>query len=300
MTTAGRTLPGTRAAAVRTRVMWDNRRGRSASGVAGVTFEKREGGSAFAHQELETKEADGALFGQMPLGKYILAGAGTLFVQSRTRDFSDRREHERRQSATIEITLRRTKPRHTWLAGIASDWFANRTPATPLPSAYVYTGPSIFFHDEMQVASWFVRLGQRSRGSPRQRRPVRESAGFGPRARRAVGGTDFGRPELLFPEAAHRGNGSGGPRAPDDRQRGDLERETANSVSADLTHTTPTSVFSITVFRTQVEQSRPGRPRDVHAPHRIRSRRHARRRDPRHGAPAAVRGDRHVRILAGA
>ena len=42
-----------------------------------------------------------------------------LFVQSRTRDFSDAREHERRQSATIEIELRGTAPRQTWVAGIA-------------------------------------------------------------------------------------------------------------------------------------------------------------------------------------
>ena len=72
--------------------------------------------------------ADGALFGQMPLGRFVLAGAGTLYVQSRTRDFSDRREHERRQAATIEIELRGSAPRHTWVAGIAADWFANRSP----------------------------------------------------------------------------------------------------------------------------------------------------------------------------
>ena len=237
---------------VRTRVMWDNRRGRSASGVAGVTFEKREGGSAFAHQDLETREADGALFGQMPLGKYILAGAGTLFVQSRTRDFSDRREHERRQSSTIEITLRRPAPRHTWLAGIASEWFANRTPATKLPSAYVYTGPSIFFHDEMQVTPWFsasgsVRLDYHvSDGafvSPRGSALVHN----GPWAARISAGRSYLAPRPLTEETEAAGlthltiDGDG-----------DLERETANGVSADLTHTTPKSVLSITVFRTQV------------------------------------------------
>ena len=140
-------------------------------------------------------------------------------MQSRTRDFSDRREHERRQSATIEITLRRPAPRHTWLAGIASDWFANRTPATPLPSAYVYTGPSIFFHDEMQVASWLTASGSVRLDYHVSDGPFAESAGFGARARRAVGGADFGRPELLLAEGAHRGDGSGGPDAPDDRQR---------------------------------------------------------------------------------
>ena len=74
---------------VRQRVFWNNQKGRSVSGTAGVTFEKREGGSTIAHQQLETKIADGALFGQMPLGPFVLAGAGSLYVQSRTRDFGD-------------------------------------------------------------------------------------------------------------------------------------------------------------------------------------------------------------------
>ena len=245
--------------------MWDNKRGRSASGVAGVTFEKRQGGSAFAHQELETKEADGALFGQMPLGKYILAGAGTLFVQSRTRDFSDRREHERRQSSTIEITLRRPSPRHTWLAGIASEWFANRTPATPMPSAYVYTGPSIFFHDEMQVASWLT-----ASGSVRVDHHVSDGVFVSPRGSALVHSGPWsarisGRPELLVPETAHRGDGSGGPGAPDDRQR---RRSRARNREQRVGRRDPhdPEICLVDHFVSKPgEQSRADRPRDVYA-----------------------------------
>ncbi len=53
-------IPGYRRGGARQRVFWDNRRGKSVTGTAGVMFEKREGGSAFAHQQLETKTADGA------------------------------------------------------------------------------------------------------------------------------------------------------------------------------------------------------------------------------------------------
>jgi outer membrane receptor protein involved in Fe transport len=245
-------LAGHSRGAVRTRVLWDNGRGRSASGVAGVTFEKREGGSALAHQELETKEADGALHGQMPLGKYILAGFGTLFVQSRTRDFSDRREHERRQSATIEITLRQPGPRHTWLAGIASEWFANRTPATPLPSAYVYTGPSLFFHDEFQMSPWLT-----TSGSVRLDYHVSDGAFVSPRgsalvhrgpwAARISAGRSYFSPKAITEET----EAAGLAHLTIDSD-GDLRRETANSVLADLTHTTEKSVVSMTFFRTQV------------------------------------------------
>lgn len=151
--------PGYSRGAARQRLYWDNGRGRSVSGTAGVTFEKRRGGSATAHQELETKIADGALFGQMPLGRYVLAGAGSLYVQSRVRDFSDRREHDRRESATIELELRGSASRQTWVAGIAADWFAIRAPEGPLASAYVAPRGGIFVHDDVRVAPWLTFSG---------------------------------------------------------------------------------------------------------------------------------------------
>ena len=120
-------IPGYERAVAHPRVFWDNKQGKSVAGVADVTFEKREGGSEMARESLETKTAAGSLSGQMIFReRYILAGAAALFVQSRTRDFSDGREGDRLQTATIEITLRRPTARHTWLAGIASDWYALR------------------------------------------------------------------------------------------------------------------------------------------------------------------------------
>lgn len=244
-------IPGHARGSARTRVLYDNRRGKSASGTAGVIFEKREGGSAFAHQVLETKEADGALFGQMPLGRYTLAGAATLFVQSRARDFADRREHERRQSATVEITMSRSTPRHTWLAGIASEWFANRTPTVPLPSAYVYTGPSIFAHDEMQVASWLTATGSVRLDyhlddgavlSPRGSALVHH----GPWAARVSASRSYSAPKALTEET----EAAGFARL---TIVGPLERERADSVSGDLTHTTGASVVRVGVFRTTVD-----------------------------------------------
>jgi outer membrane receptor for ferrienterochelin and colicins len=151
--------PGYSRGLARQRVYWDNGRGRSVSGTAGVTFEKRKGGSAIAHQALETKIADGALFGQMPLGRFILAGAGSLYVQSRVRDFSDAREHERRESATIEIELRGSGPRQTWVTGIAADWFTIRAPDGPLASAYVAPRGGLFVHDDVHVAPWLTISG---------------------------------------------------------------------------------------------------------------------------------------------
>jgi iron complex outermembrane receptor protein len=152
-------LPGYRRVVARPKVMWDNGRGRTISGVAGVTFEKREGGSDFAREQLETKTADGAMFGQIVLGNgYILGGSGALFVQSRTRDFPDVRERDRLQTATIELTLRRASGRHTWLGGIASDWYSVRS-VDALPTTYVSTRPGVFFHDDFNAASWLLLSG---------------------------------------------------------------------------------------------------------------------------------------------
>ena len=152
-------LPGYRRMVARPKVMWDNGRGRTISGVAGVTFEKREGGSDFAREKLETKTADGAMSGQIVLQNgYILGGAGALFVQSRTRDFPDVRERDRLQTATIELTLRRASGRHTWLGSIASDWYSVRS-VDALPTTYVSTRPGIFFHDDFNASSWLLLSG---------------------------------------------------------------------------------------------------------------------------------------------
>jgi len=152
-------LPGYRRVVARPRILWDNGRGKTIASNAGVTFEKREGGSEFARERLETKTADGGMSGQIMLNNgYVLAGTGALFVQSKTRDFSAVRERERLQTATIEITLSRRTARHTWLGGIASDWYALRS-ADALPTTYVSTRPGIFFHDDFNATSWMVLSG---------------------------------------------------------------------------------------------------------------------------------------------
>jgi outer membrane receptor for ferrienterochelin and colicins len=152
-------LPGYRRGTVRPRVFWDNKHGRTIVGVATATIEKRNGGSDFAREALETKTADGTMSGQMILdnGK-ILAGAGTLFVQSRTRDFGNVRERDRLQTATIDLTLRRPSDRHTWLAGMSIEWYAVRS-LDALPSTYVSTRGGLVFQDDFVVAPWLVVSG---------------------------------------------------------------------------------------------------------------------------------------------
>ena len=245
-------LPGHQRGIVRPRVFWDNKRGRTIVGVATATFETRDGGSASARESLETKTADGSMSGQMILGNgSILAGAGTLFVQSRTRDFPDGRERDRLQTATIELTLRRPSTRrHTWLAGMAIDWYALRS-VDDLPSTYVSTRGGLFVHDDVNVAPWLLVSGDLRLDhhnlyglllSPRGSALVRG----GKWSARFSAGQGYFTPRLLNEET----EAAGLARLKID---GELEVETARSVSADLAHKTRATAVTLTVFRTKID-----------------------------------------------
>lgn len=243
-------LPEYSRGVVRPRVFWNNGKGRSVSGVADVTFEKREGGSAFAREALETKTADGALFGEMALGNgSVLSGAGTLFVQSRARDFSDVRERDRLQTATFEMTLRRPGERHTWLAGMEVDWFAVRS-LDALPSTYVSTRGGIFVQDDLTVAEWLVLSGTVRLDhhnlydlllSPRGSALFRG----GPWAMRFSAGQAYFTPRYYNEETEAAGIAH--------LTIGPLEKETARSFSADVSHKTGVTTVTLAVFRHQID-----------------------------------------------
>jgi iron complex outermembrane receptor protein len=245
-------LPWYERAVAGSRVFWNNGRGRMVDGVANVTFEKREGGSATVRESLETRTADGSLSGQMILRNgMVLGGAGMLFVQSRDRRFSDVREPDRLQTATLELTLRRRSSRHTWLAGIAADWYALRRTDQPLPTTYVSTRPGIFFHDDVNVASW-LRLSGMARidhhnlygfqVSPRGSARI----GRGAWTARFSAGQGYFTPRPLMEETEAAGLTRLTIVEP-------LVEETARSVSADITHRTRTAAVTVAVFRTQID-----------------------------------------------
>ena len=246
-------IAGYRRGVARQRVFWNNGRGKLIDGTAGVTFEKREGGSAFAHQDFETKTADGQMSAQMPWHGFTLAGTGMLYVQSRTRDFSDGREHERREAATIEIELRGTAPRQTWVAGIAVDWFTTRS-RDELAKTYLSTRPGLFVHDDVQVAPWLSVSGSARvdhhniyglvlspRGSARVHR--------GQWSARVSAGQSYSAPTPLMEQT----EAAGLSRLMIAGSLDTLDKETARSVSADLTHETKATALTLTVFHNHID-----------------------------------------------
>ena len=244
-------LPGYSRGTARTHVFWNNGKGRQVTGVAGVTIEKRKGGIEFAREEMETKIADGGLSGQMLMGNgYVLAGAGGLFVQSRVHDFPDVREQERFQAATMELTMRRAHARHTWVAGIESDWYALRS-NQDLPSTYVSTRPGVFIHDDFTATDWLLLSGSLRADyhnlydmlfSPRGSIRVRGgqwAAGFS-------AGRSYFTPRPIMEET----EAAGIMRL---TIEGSLDKETADSVSADVTHSTSVTTLTLTLFRTKID-----------------------------------------------
>jgi iron complex outermembrane receptor protein len=245
-------IPGYKRGVLSPQVFWDNGRGRTISGLADVRFEKREGGSAFARESLETKTANGRLSGQIVYKNgYILAGAASLFIQSRDHYFGDVLENERPQGATIEITLRRPSTRNVWMGGIVTDWYGLRTYTTPLPSGYISTRPGIFFGDDWKAASALVLSGSARLDhhnlygfllSPRGSALVRRGAW----AARVSGSQGYFTPRPIMEETEAAGLTRLTIEDP-------LKLETARSVSADFSHTTRATTVTVTLFRTQID-----------------------------------------------
>lgn len=244
-------LPRVERLVARPRVYWTNHRGRSIVGVAGVTYEKRAGGSSISRESFDSKSADGSMSGEMILksGK-VLAGNGVLFAKSRTRDLGDSIERDRQQTAAIDLNLRSHTARNTWVAGMSIEWYGLRS-IDALPSSYISTRGGLFFHDDMTINERLVVSGS-ARVDHHNRFGIR----FNPRGSmlirggrwtaRVSAGVGYYNPLFLneATEAAGviRLNHNGLP---------DIER--VRDVSVDVSHRTPTSRLTLSLFNSQIK-----------------------------------------------
>ena len=286
--------------AARQRVFWNNSRGRSASGTAGVTFEKRKAAARLRIRSSKPRPPTAPL-GQMPLGRYIPTGAATLYAQSRVRDFTDMNTTGVRRPPSSSRSAA-SAPRQSWGAGVAVDWFTIRTP-TPLAWAYVAPRGGIFVHDDLHVAPWLSVSGSArldySKGAGEALRvdnyffSPRGSALIhgGPWSARVSAGRSYYTPAPLMEET----EAAGFARLTIDKP---LEVETARSISADFAHETRASTVTLTAFHSQIDH-----PALIdRATYTLRTETEpvvSRGVGSRHGAPGAVRGDRQVCIRRG-
>ena len=244
-------IPGYRRAVVHPRVFWNNGNGKSAFGTANVIFEKREGGSAFALQKLETKSADGMLGGQMPFHGAILQGSASLYAQSRIRKFSDGTQHERRESATIEMELRGTSGPHTWIAGLSEDWFTIRS-HDKLWTTYTAPQTGIFVHDDVHVKPWLFVSGS-ARVGHRVTYPITFSPRGSVRVRNKGWTAGFSADQSFFEPTAttEETEAAGALRLTVDIPK--LDAEHIRNVSGDFGYETNAATVKITAFQSHID-----------------------------------------------
>ncbi len=244
-------LPRVERMVLRPRAYWTNHKGRTIAGVAGVTFEKRGGGSSIQRDSFDSKSADGGMSGEMVLKSgRILAGAGALFAKSRTREFGGVRERDRQQTATIDLELRGQKAKHNWVSGMSIEWYGLRS-LDALPSTYISTRGGLFFHDDMHVSDRVVVSGSARidhhnrfgiRFSPRGSALVRAGA-WSARVSAALG---YYAPNLLMEDT----EAAGLSRL---KFNGLPDIETARNVSVDLTHKSRAADFTLRLFQSRLE-----------------------------------------------
>jgi outer membrane receptor for ferrienterochelin and colicins len=159
-------LAGYSRAVVRPRLFWDNHAGRSVFATAGVTWERRQGGTtpdrvlaatnAPFIESLETSRIDGGVVAQMLVGgKNVLSARGSATRQRHQHELGDVREDDVHDTLFGEVALRGHRGIHTWVGGIAfeRDHFSPRD--VPVYS-YNYLVPGVFAQDDIDVSRWLT------------------------------------------------------------------------------------------------------------------------------------------------
>jgi outer membrane receptor for ferrienterochelin and colicins len=159
-------LPMYGRAVVRPRAFWDNKEGRSFFATAGMTLERRTGGTmpravlAATGQRyveaLETGRLDaGASLQTLVRGASVFSVRGSVTNQQLHHFFGETVERDRHATAFAEATLRRTIGRHTLVGGIAMERDAYHPIDLP-QFAYTFTVPGVFVQDDADLVDWLA------------------------------------------------------------------------------------------------------------------------------------------------
>jgi iron complex outermembrane receptor protein len=157
-------LAGYSRAVVRPRIFWDNGAGRSMFGTAGVTWERRQGGTvdrgarpatgAPFVESLDTARVDGGVVAQTLVGgSTVVTARASVTTQGHDHLLGEIRERDRHDTIFAEIAMRGARGRHTWVAGAAFD--RDSFDSQDLPRfSYAYAAPGLFAQDDVVVAPW--------------------------------------------------------------------------------------------------------------------------------------------------
>jgi len=164
-------LSGYTRGVVRGRLFWDDGKGTSVWGTAGLTSEGREGGAVSGNElalriggpeSIDTTRGDAAAFAQQIIGDNLVATARIAATfQRHDHLFAIAHERDRHTNVFGEVALRGAAGRHTWVAGAAFE----RESFDPLEVPrfnYFHRSPGVFVQDDVRWNDWLtVQAGVR-------------------------------------------------------------------------------------------------------------------------------------------
>jgi outer membrane receptor for ferrienterochelin and colicins len=159
-------LAGYSRAVVRPRLFWDNHAGSTLFATAGVTWERREGGTmpgrALATtgtpfiESLDTARVDGGFVAQTLVGgRYVLTARASVTRQRHEHELGEITENDIHDTVFGEVAVRGQHGVHTWVGGVALERDAFRPRDVPA-FAYAYVVPGVFAQDDIDVARWLT------------------------------------------------------------------------------------------------------------------------------------------------
>ena len=159
-------LAGYSRAVVRPRVFWDDHAGHSLFATAGITWERREGGTTPGRvlsatnapfiESLETARFDGGVVAQTLVGgQYVLTARASATRQRHQHQLGDTTEDDVHDTLFGEVALRGRQGVHTWVGGVA--WERDTFDPRNVPAyAYTYNVPGLFAQDDIDVSRWLT------------------------------------------------------------------------------------------------------------------------------------------------
>ena len=159
-------LAGYSRAVVRPRIFWDNHAGQSLFATAGLTWERRQGGTTPGRvlsatnepfiESLETARFDGGVVAQMLVGgQYVITARGSATRQQHRHEFGDTTEDDVHDTVFGEVAIRGHRSIHTWVGGVAFERDAF-DPHDVSAYAYTYNVPGAFAQDDIDVSRWLT------------------------------------------------------------------------------------------------------------------------------------------------
>jgi iron complex outermembrane receptor protein len=159
-------LPSYERFVARPRFYWDGNNGDSLFATAGVTHERRDGGTVAGAvlpqtgepylESIETTRIDVGVVGQTLLNdRWVLTARGAAVGQQHDHRFGEARERDRHETVYGEVALRGAEGRHTWVVGAAIELDRYRGEDVTRFD-YSFTEPGLFVQDDIDIADWLT------------------------------------------------------------------------------------------------------------------------------------------------